>query len=313
MGTRPDRLAMLKEQIEKVLENFSLRELSQSARRLSQNYKDSRPFLFHDHAAYLAARMPATYAVLSQVLHRVRLKSFSTVLDIGSGPATTLFALQELFPDLESLYLIERDPAFLELGKKLTRELPLSMRSEWIEADVEKKIPQLPSDLVIASYSLGEITERKQLSIAQQLWELTQQVLIFIEPGTPVGFERLRGVRTLLLERGAHLLAPCSHSRSCPMAGGDWCHFSVRLARSSIHRRAKEAIRNYEDEKFAYLLFSRREEPLVEGRILRHPRRGKGHVAFKLCTKEGIENRVVTKKENELFRIAKKRGWGDSF
>lgn len=315
MGAHPYQLAMLKESIERVLQGLSLKDLSQGSRSLSQNYKGKsvRLLVEHEHVAYLATRMPATFAVLSYVLEMVECRRFRSLLDIGAGPGTSLFAVSEIFPDLEKIYLVEKQRAFLDLGKELARDLPLSRCTEWIEADVEKKSLETVSDLIIASYSLGEIAQAKQLSIAEQLWELTKEVLIFIEPGTPLGFERLRAVRALLLEKGAHLLAPCPHSAACPMAGGNWCHFSTRLARSSLHRRVKESRLNYEDEKFSYLIFSRsRVEPLANRRILRHPQRGKGRISFTLCTQEGLEERVVTKKEGEIYRIAKKREWGDA-
>jgi ribosomal protein RSM22 (predicted rRNA methylase) len=305
---------MLNEAIERVLEGLSLKELSEGTKRLSENYRGTkiRELIKSEHAAYLATRMPATAAVLCHVLEMVQSKKFRSLLDIGSGPGTTLFAAVKLFADLEKIYLVEKQRAFLDLAKELTKELPLFTCSDWIEADIEKKIPSIRADLVVASYSLGEIAQDKQLSIAEQLWDRTSEVLIFIEPGTPAGFERLRAVRTLLLSKGAYLLAPCPHSGSCPMAGGNWCHFSTRLARSSIHRRAKEGRLNYEDEKFSYLIFSRKRESLAEARILRHPHRGKGHVAFTLCTEEGLKERIVTKKEAESYRTAKKKEWGGS-
>ncbi len=40
--------------------------------------------------------------------------------------------------------------------------------------------------------------------------------------------------------RRPHVAAPCPHERDCPLAGtADWCHFAVRVARSSAHRQAK--------------------------------------------------------------------------
>lgn len=299
--------------IEGLLNGISLQSLSQSTRRLSENYrgKRARPLLTDEQAAYLATRMPATHAALCHVLQIVRMQPFRSLLDIGSGAGATLFAANTLFPSLETLYLVEKQPAFLKVGKTLTKELPLSARAQWIQADVEKALPPFSCDLVIASYSLGEIAEGKQLNLAEQLWAQTQEVLVFVEPGTPQGFERLRRVRAQLLEKGAFLVAPCPHSGTCPMGQGDWCHFYTRLSRSSVHRKAKRAQLNYEDEKFAYLIVSRKEHTLAAARILRHPRKGKGHVAFTLCTPEGVKEKIVTKKEGELYRLAKKKQWGD--
>ena len=47
-------------------------------------------------------------------------------------------------------------------------------------------------------------------------------------------------------------------------------------------------------------------------RILRHPKIENGRITLKLCTIEGdIEEKIITKKEKEKFKIAKKLNNGD--
>ena len=38
--------------------------------------------------------------------------------------------------------------------------------------------------------------------------------------------------------------------------GANWCHFAVRLARTSLHRDVKGARLGYEDEKYSFLVVS---------------------------------------------------------
>jgi ribosomal protein RSM22 (predicted rRNA methylase) len=175
--------------------------------------------------------------------------------------------------------------------------------------DARRDLPSMMSDLVVASYSLGEMAECE--TVVEKLWGMTQKVLIVVEPGTPKGFERLKSIRKQLLNGGAHLIAPCPHSNMCPLSEGDWCHFYARLNRSSLHRRAKEAHLSYEDEKFSYLIFAKEPVDLCAARVLRHPHKGKGHVRLTLCTSQGIKEKVVTKKDKEEYRLAKKSDWGD--
>ncbi len=93
-------------------------------------------------------------------------------------------------------------------------------------------------DLVMASYSLGEIqdpVERKD--VVKQLWSLVDDdggVLVLIEPGTPIGFKTINDARTLLLDRGANLIAPCPHAKTCPMPNTSWCHFKQRIRKVRI-------------------------------------------------------------------------------
>ena len=96
------------------------------------------------------------------------------------------------------------------------------------------------------------------------------------------------------------------------MAGGDWCHFAARLARSSTHRQAKGGTLGYEDEKFSYVIMSKNENGFSGARILRHPIKNKGHVSLKLCTQEGLCERTISKKDKELYKKARKLEWGDS-
>ncbi|TIU19787.1 MAG: methyltransferase type 11, partial [Mesorhizobium sp.] len=89
------------------------------------------------------------------------------------------------------------------------------------------------------------------------LWRLTSDTLLIVEPGTPAGWQRVLAVRSQLIEAGAHVSAPCPHEAPCPLVPPDWCHFSRRVARSRLHRLAKEADVPWEDEKFIYLAASR--------------------------------------------------------
>jgi ribosomal protein RSM22 (predicted rRNA methylase) len=72
---------------------------------------------------------------------------------------------------------------------------------------------------------------------------------------------------------------------------------------------------NYEDEKFSYLIFSK--EPKVQSfssRLLRHPQIFKGHLKLSLCQQNGqIKEQVVSKKDNNFYKLSRKLDWGDCF
>lgn len=153
----------------------------------------------------------------------------------------------------------------------------------------------------------------ERLKALERLWAVTGQFLVIIEPGTPFGFSQIREMRDFLIAQGAHLLLPCPHAGPCPMAGGNWCHFSARVERSSAHRKVKGASLNYEDEKFSYVVFSKQLLPRCEGRVIRRPVQGQGFVKLQVCSPSGLVEKTISKKNKEEFRYAKKIKWGDEF
>ena len=136
-------------------------------------------------------------------------------------------------------------------------------------------------------------------------------MLVLIEPGTPAGFARIRAARNALLGQGAVPVAPCPHAAACPMSGTDWCHFSVRLARSRAHMHAKGASVPFEDEKFAYLVLSREGAPSGGGRVLAPPLEQKPGITFRLCTAAGLEQRQIARRDHAAYKAHRKTAWGD--
>ncbi|TGU34238.1 methyltransferase type 11, partial [bacterium M00.F.Ca.ET.152.01.1.1] len=86
---------------------------------------------------------------------------------------------------------------------------------------------------------------------------------------------------------GAHVSAPCPHDAPCPLKPPDWCHFSRRVARSRLHRLAKEADVPWEDEKYIYLAASRHQAAVRAARVIAPPKGGSGKAVLKLCRPTG--------------------------
>ena len=269
--------------------------------------------------AYLAVRMPATYAViqrvLQEILRRTGVENVKTLLDLGAGPGTAMWAAYQVFTTLESLTLIEQDAHLIKLGQRLMKHNsalnPTAIT--WQAQDLLNAPFFEPHDLIILSYSVGELAEEKVPTLIQKCWEATERYLVVIESGTPQGFERIRAIRSRLIDLGAHLLAPCPHALACPMMGGDWCHFAERVERSSLHRRLKGGSLGHEDEKYSYVIFSKQAYPLPQGRVLRHPLKRSGHIHLHLCTPSGLKQEVVSRKTSEAYKQARKVEWGDVY
>ncbi len=271
-----------------------------------------------DIAAYAAFRLPATFAAIYSALAEVRdqLPGWApkSLLDVGAGPGTVMWAATSVWPDLGSSTLMEREDDMIALGKRLSVHSPeASVRqARWLKADVTGIWDVLAHDLVVAAYVLGELREPAFQALVSRLWGMTTGVLVLIEPGTMAGFARIRQAREQVLALGAKTAAPCPHDGACPIAATDWCHFSQRVARSRLHRQVKAGELPYEDEKFSYVALSRMPAVPIQGRVVRHPKVGKGHVRFELCTPEGLKSTVVTRKDKGALRKARDLGWGSA-
>ncbi len=290
----------LQKALEEEVSRMSVKELASYSRDLSERYRVGKGFVEKEghRLAYLVSRMPATFAAICKALENV--DGVRSVADVGAGPGTGMWAALTMLKGIERIDLYERDKGLIALGKKF------GGNENWHEVDLRNDFKMESADLVILSYVVNELPSYDKL--VNKLWNLANKFLLIIEPGTPVGFERIRKIREKFLN---NIIAPCTHLNACPMQGGDWCHFAARVERTSLHRQVKEGALGHEDEKFSYILLSKEKKELSGERIMRHPQIGKGHVSFTVCCSEGLCKRVVTKKDKERYRLSKKSAWGD--
>ena len=315
--------AGLKNEIERRAAQVGVKALSAAAEAMSQAYRaehgTGKRLVQGETAvlAYGAVRMPATYGAVYKAL-RLSMACYNgevrSVLDVGAGTGAACWAAQALLPTYAAYTCIEREPAMLALGKGLMAEQEELCDAEWILADMTAGLGGQKADLVMASYTLNELTEQARTDMVSKLWEGTEGMLLIIEPGTPEGSRQLRAAREQLIAAGAQIAAPCPHTDKCPMTGEDWCHFTARIARSRLHKQLKGGDVPYEDEKFCFLAAVRGEAAPAQARILRHPNVQAGRVELTLCTAEGKrERRTVTKADKENFKRARKSEQGEAF
>jgi ribosomal protein RSM22 (predicted rRNA methylase) len=297
------------------------KEIVKARKELTSSYRTEnirKPCIHNSlqRTAYLVSRMPATFAAIvftfQKMIERSEALQIKSLLDLGAGPATSLWVALEFFLKLERATLIERDSEMIALGQRLLSKSSPSFPVTWRKADLEKPISFEPHDLVIASYSMGELDPKRAKELLLLAFQAANERLVIIEPGTPKGFRALLEIRSHLLEHKAFLQAPCPHLLTCPLKEGDWCHFSTRVSRSSLHRRMKEGSLGYEDEKFFYLIFSKKAHDLPEARILSPPLKRLKHLQFRLCTPTGIQEKIFSKKEGEIYKKMRHLRWGDS-
>jgi len=310
----------LRRAIEREVAAVDARLLPRAARELSQRYQEGEPSALRSPAhlaAYLQTRLPATFAANRRVFEEVaaRMPGLAprSLLDLGAGPGTSMWAAAETFPGLEKITLVEREAPLVVAGRRVAAQSrhPAVVGAQWLQQDVLAKAAGEPHDLVVISYALAEISEKATAQFLRAAWDAAATLLVILEPGTPAGFARVLAARTALLDWGAHLVAPCPHAEACPMAeASDWCHFAVRLERSAAHRRLKQGALGYEDEKFSYLVAGRAPVELPAARVIRHPLIRPGHIQLTLCTASRLEQRTVTKSRKDVYRQARQAEWG---
>lgn len=315
--------AQLRHAVDSALAGVSVSDLTLAAKALSQRYRDEvRDGRLHISdarfaLAYIATRMPATYAAVHAALCALseQQPDFAprSLLDVGAGPGTAMWAAADLWPDVEAATLVETSPAIRTLGEMLAANSSVA-RISWRAGDLRADLPDTQHDLVTLAYVLDELAPRDRGALVDRLWSLSRHALLIVEPGTTAGWRRILDARAQLIAGGAHILAPCPHALACPIGEPDWCHFASRVARSRIHRLAKEAEAPWEDEKFIYLAVARRPVTHSASRVLDRPENASGRVSLKLCQPDGAAmHRLVTRREGEAFKRARRRDWGDAF
>ncbi|GHO89282.1 small ribosomal subunit Rsm22 family protein [Dictyobacter formicarum] len=323
MLSLPDQLESA---IEKALQSVPASKWKSAARALSERYRTQRTGQESSLArgadaalGYAAIIMPAAYAQLSGAMMAVKTRvpdwQPATMLDIGSGPGTALWAATEQWPSLKHLTAWEREPSFIELGRQLTRgsEKAALKQTNWQRATIGGKLPgQIETyDLIVLGHVLNELPETLRQEIITLAWQHCSGVLLIVEPGTSVAFPIIKEMRAYLLSLEAHILAPCAHSMNCPLVD-DWCHFPQRLERPSFQRLAKGGSAGWEESKFSYAALARfQADTSIWGRLIHQPHKSKRDVTLTVSSAQGIVELHIPKNEREAFRSATDYDWGD--
>ena len=318
----------LKEKLEKEISNVSIKELQEAAKNISIRYraeeKDKTSIrLIKDKTeslAYAVSRMPATYgAIYSALEHTLEMLEINNIdyknqikslIDVGAGTGTATWVAVQLL-DLENITCLENEANMLLLGEKLMQD---AIKAKWNKINVITEDIKEKADLVITAYMLNELKEENLYKVLEKIWNATNSLLLIVEPGTPESYKKMMKIRNFFIEKKVEIVAPCPHTNDCEIPSDDWCSFSCRISRSKIHKLLKGGDVPYEDEKFCYLAIYKGKIQNKENRILRHPKIENGLVRLKICNKNSeINEIIVTKKNQELFKKTKKNRIGDIF
>ncbi|BAG22061.1 MULTISPECIES: small ribosomal subunit Rsm22 family protein [Streptomyces] len=306
-----------------LLDGLPPRQAAQAVDRLIASYRGETPTdapILRDRsdvAAYAAYRMPATYEAVRSALGALAEAAPGWTpaghTDVGGGTGAACWAVAGVWESPATTVLDWAEPA-LALGRELAEAsgVPGLRAARWEKARIGAALELAPVDLVTVSYVLKELTAGARAELVDAVAAAGQAVVI-VEPGTPDGYARIIEARDRLIAAGLDIAAPCPHSGACPITpGADWCHFSARVSRSSLHRQVKGGSLSHEDEKFSYVVATRFPTGPAPARVTRRPQIRKGLVQLELCTRdEGLARSTVTKRHGELYRAARDVAWGD--
>ena len=298
---------------------ISFNDINYNAKEISKKYRDNnndgvRLVTSKQEAiSYALSRMPATYESVSDCLEKVFEKNsfeVDSVLDVGAGTGAATWALYSFF-DKKNYACFEREDEMISIGKKIMKNSVLENNAKWTKFDIINDNIEEQYDLVVVSYMINELPKDQIKNIVQKLWKSTNKILLIIEPGTPNGYSNIKQIRSILVNNGAKIIAPCPHEDECPLPENDWCQFTCRVQRSKIHKILKDGISPFEDEKYSYIAFSKINCKSADNRILRHPIINKGYSEYKVCSKNGIKNIKLSKKDGVVYKESKKKSSGD--
>ncbi|MFE5213085.1 MULTISPECIES: small ribosomal subunit Rsm22 family protein [unclassified Streptomyces] len=314
----------LRTALAELLDGLPSKEVAAAVDRLIANYRGDTPTdapILRDRAdvaAYAAYRMPATFEAVRSALaafaDAVPAAAPGSHLDVGGGTGAATWAVTATWPGGRDVTVLDWAEPALALGRQIAAANPALRNARWQRARIGAGLTLDPADLVTVSYVLNELSAADRTALVDAAAGAAQSVVI-VEAGTPAGYARVIEARDRLIEAGFRIAAPCPHSAACPIEPGrDWCHFSARVGRSSLHRQVKGGSLAYEDEKFSYVAATRLPAEPAPARVVRRPQIRKGQVLLDLCeAEEQLRRATVTKRHGDLYKAARDAEWGDAW
>ncbi|SRR5258706_1640313 len=291
---------------------------------MDQNKKSSSKYIkdYSDALAYLGLRVPATYAQIFGALSQVQeiIPSFNpkSLLDIGTGPGTGIWAAKEIWKSLEFTTCIDQDDNFLSLNKEILQKASVSIRTSFRQEGIRyMKNDRTTYDVVLIANILNELSDADKKDLLQKAYASCSGVLIIIEPGTSLGVKIINEASGYF-SGNAPLLAPYINN-SYVESKEYWIHFSQRFIRPEFQRRLRQSMResnlmasDWEETKYAYVAIGKiPPENKSWGRVIGPTKKQKGFLEVPILTSDGINQIKVLKRNKNNYLFAKNLRWGE--
>lgn len=306
----------IQEKLKKIYFEVGKKKMTQVQSELTKKYKfesgKSESLIGDETDAmlYAISRMPATFAVDFSLIDELIKQGFvegdlKTIADFGSGTGAGYFALSSLFENAE-ISLFERDKNMTFVFSKLTDNLVDFFKFDIVSSSFEG----LSYDMVFSSFVLSEMTERDRIDSFKKFLGASKKYLLIVDTGTPETYENYLKFKPIAENFGFRLSAPCMCEK-CDLKN-DYCQFFARVQRSSAMVQTKHGKNPFEDEKYFYMLFERTDGVGKDKRsdnkfrVIRRPSIKENEIELAVCSADGTKVLKFTKKNKEMFKIAKK-------
>ena len=256
-------------------------------------------------------------AVLRSLTHIGWKPQSDKMIDWGCGTGVASRQVT-VWSDIQQVTLVDQSPLALHFAQ---RELNKSHIATQVQAPGSVFSPK---SLLLLSHVLGELSDKEAEELAYQASVVDE--IIWVEPGSHDISRKLSQIRSILIEAGHHLIAPCVHALSCPMLPTEqerhWCHFFApppsEIFQSAFWNEVSHQLGiDLRSLPYSYLACSRYHVPSWEidaERVIGHPRSYKGYGKLFCCSTSGLHERTLQKRENpDLFKRLMKHQEGGVF
>lgn len=325
----------IEQNIDSILKSEFAPDWIRSALRLSSEYRAERVVSVkrfvktkNDVFGYIALRSPSTYSQIYTALSQIKevLPSWNpkTMLDIGSGPGTAIWAVSTIFPEIIKVTALEREAEFIEVGKRILSE-HRNIIVDWknIDLTAEENSDANTYDIVVISSALNELDDKTQVKILNFAFERCNGVLLITEPGTPFGYSVFRNCAKILEAFSGDFIAPYIGGK---YVDSEEVQFSARIKRPDFQKRVRQNQRkqdhknnnrllpasDWEESNFYYFAYSKiPSEIFGKGRVIGNPSVNKGYVYIDILKSEAVSKIQILKRDKDAFKLSKKYKPGD--
>src|SRR3989338_582137 len=238
------------------------------------------------------------------------------ILDLGSGPGTTILGILDFFskqkkrPSLEFTAIdsvVENLSIAKDLFKLFTENVNIDASLKTFKINIAKTeaIPEGSYDIIILSNILNELFYKEEKKIAKRVSFLTTIIrkflasdgnCIIIEPALRETTREMLEIRDSLVKNGFKIYSPCLMNQPCPalLNPKDWCHEDIPWIPPVIIKEIVKLTGLRKDSlKFSYLVLRKDKLSLTDVleknsyRIVSEPLISKGKIEFFICGNRG--------------------------